>query len=117
MLRAAAIALALMGQAHASCVPANLGGTGSRLVYAENGAGCWVGWWCPSGDPQERWAKTPYIAAAVKSKCGLVGTRRELWAWVQKPSVAALKFGADPHTDAALRAVWWPERAKLDAVR
>lgn len=29
-MRAALLALALLGQAHASCLPANLGGTGSE---------------------------------------------------------------------------------------
>lgn len=107
----------VLGQAHASCIPANLGGTGSNLVYSENGRGCWVGWWCPAADPQTKWHAQPYIAAAVKSRCGLVGTRRDLWAWVQKPTVSGLRFGADPHTDPALRAVWWSERAKLEAVK
>lgn len=117
MIRAALIALALLGQAHASCIPANLGGTGSKLVYSENSKGCWVGWWCPGADPQEKWHKQPYIAAAVKSRCSLVGTRRDLWAWVQSPKVNSLRFGADPHTDPALLTVWWSERAKLEAVK
>ena len=118
IIYALVITCALLGQSHASCIPANLGGTGSKLIYSENGRGCWVGWWCPAADPNgSKWHAQPYIAAAVKSRCGLVGTRRDLWAWVQRPTVNGLRFGADPHTDPALRAVWWSERSKLEAVK
>lgn len=109
----------LAPQAWATCVPANLGGPGSQLVYSENGKGCWVGWWCPvpAADPQRPATYSPYVAVAVKSKCGLVGTRREFWAWVKSPDKDKLTFGADPWTDPGLRAVWFHEKAKLDAVK
>ncbi len=108
----------MLSASHASCIPSNLGGTGSKLVYSENGKGCWVGWWCPASDPNVgKWHPQPYIAAAVKSKCGLVGTRREFWAWVQNPKSSTLKFGLDPHNDPTLKAVWFSERSKLESVK
>ena len=104
--------------AQANCIPADLGGKGSKLVYSENGKGCWVGWWCPSTDPNMgKWHPQPYIAAAIKSKRGLVGTRREFWQWVQQPSSKNLTFGLDPHTDPALKVVWYSERSKLESVK
>ena len=43
--------------------------------------------------------------------------QRVVSAWLVNPSVDDLVFGADPHADAKLRAVWVPEVAKLDAVK
>jgi len=112
------VMLAFASAAGATCVPKDLGGPGSGLVYSENGKGCWVGWWCPApADPNGAQVYTPYVAVGLKSKCGLVGTRREFWAWVKTPDTKKLTFGADPWTDPALKAVWFHEKAKLDAVK
>lgn len=46
-----------------------------------------------------------------------VAMQRVVSAWLVNPSVDDLVFGSDPHADAKLRAVWVPERAKLDAVK
>lgn len=80
-----------------------------RWVVSDNPRGCWVGWWCPNG--------TPYIAAATKQQCGLVGVKRAVAAWVTSPSLDALTFGKDPFSDPELVDVWLPESSKLDAIR
>lgn len=109
--------LIILSPARGACVPADLGGPGSRLVFSENSRGCWVGWWCPAADPKQKWDATPYVAAALKSKCGLVGTRKAFWDWVAAPNTKALTFGLNPHTDPGLLAVWQPELAKLRAAQ
>jgi hypothetical protein len=80
-----------------------------RWVVSDNPRGCWAGWWCPDG--------TPYIAAATKQQCSLVGVKRAVAAWLTSPSLDALTFGGDPFADPVLRDVWVPESSKLDAIR
>lgn len=92
----------------AACYPAQMLGSGGVAVYSENAKGCWIGWRCKG-------VEAPYIAAAVKSKCGLVGTRKFIGAWIASPSLSALQFGSDPHTDPELKEVWYSERAKIPA--
>jgi hypothetical protein len=97
--------LALSASAGGACLPPSL----NQIAAGSNPRGDWVGWWCPSG--------RPYVAACLKSTCSLVGSKRAVAAWVSNPSEPPLTFGRDPHQDAELRAVWEPERAKLDALK
>lgn len=105
MKHLATLTLALAGAAHAACLPPAL----DKIAAGSNPRGDWVGWWCPNGHP--------YVAACLKSTCSLVGSKRAVATWLGNPSLDALTFGRDPHTDAAIRAVWAPERAKLDALK
>lgn len=103
--------MSAMEIAAGQCLPAiNPATHMPKWVVADNPRGCWAGWWCPG---QAR----PYIAAATKQQCSLVGVKRATAAWLSDPSAAALKFGADPHTDPALLAVWKPDEKLLEAVR
>ena len=56
-------------------------------------------------------------AAATKQQRSLVGVKRAVATWATSPDVAALTFGQNPHTDPTLRAVWEPERSKLDKLK
>jgi hypothetical protein len=105
------LAALLCSAAQAACLPAQLqGGTGSPMVVSYNKQGAWAGWWCPG-------ASLPYVAVVTADNLRNVAMQRVVTAWLMFPSTSDLAFGSDPHTDAALRAVWVPERAKLDAVK
>lgn len=95
-------------EAQAACLPPIGANLMPRWVVSENTKGCWAGWYCGS---------SLYVAAATKQQCSLVGVKRAVAAWATDPSVQALTFGQNPHTDPVLRAVWEPERAKLDALK
>lgn len=113
LIRMAAVVacMSIEGRAAAQCLPPiNAATHMPKWVVAENPRGCWVGWWCPD-------ATQPYIAAATKKQCSLVGVKRAAAAWLSDPDAAALKFGSDPHTDPALLAVWKPDEKLLEAVR
>lgn len=99
-------ALLLPFGAQADCLPPSL----FSIVTSSNTKGDWAGWWC---EGQE----LPYIVACPKAICTLVGSKRAVAAWINSPSLPALRFGANPHTDPALMAVWVPERALLDAIK
>ena len=100
-------ALLLPFGALADCMPpANL----LNIAASSNPRGDWIGWWCEGQG-------LPYIAVCPKSICTLVGNKRAVAAWLRSPSLDALKFGADPHTDPALRSVWGPERSLIDALK
>jgi len=106
------IALApMLSQAAApSCLPANVGGSGTAWVGNVNQAGMWVGWWCSRTEV--------YVAACTRSAClGQWAAHRLIALWLQSPSTDDLAFGADPYSDPKLRAVWVPDAAMLDAVR
>lgn len=106
-----AVAMAQCEVAAALCLPPISPVTHMpKWVVEDNPRGCWAGWWCPG-------AATPYIAAATKQQCSLVGVKRAAAAWLSDPDAAALKFGTDPHTDPALLAVWKPDEKLLEAVR
>lgn len=93
-----------------SCLPSNLGGTGSVWVGNTNAAGLWAGWWCSSTEF--------YVAACTRAMClGNVTAHRLALLWLRYPSLDDLFFGSDPRTDPTLRAVWTPDSALLDAVR
>lgn len=105
------IACLLFGAAQAACLPAQFkGGTGSQMVVSYNKQGAWAGWWCPG-------APLPYVAVITNQYLASIAMQRVVSAWLVNPSVDDLVFGSDPHADAALRAVWVLERAKLDAVK
>jgi len=105
------LAALFCGTAQAACLPAQIsGGTGSEMVVSYNKQGAWAGWWCPG-------ASLPYVAVVTTEHLKNVAMQRVVSAWLVNPSVDDLVFGPDPHTDAKLRAVWVPERAKLDAVK
>lgn len=99
--------LVLTATAHADCMPPL---NPMNIAASSNPRGDWIGWWCP-GQP------LPYVAACPKTICSYVGSKRAVAAWLRAPSLEVLRFGVDPHTDPALRAVWEPERAMLDAVK
>lgn len=109
-LTAAVLAVFFRPAFSAECLPSTLGGAGSQAVVSSNTKGDWAGWWCPGSD-------VPYIAACPRAVCSLVGSKRAVASWLSGPKVEGLTFGKNPHTDAALRAVWVPERAKLDALK
>lgn len=108
IIASAALLAASMAMAAPACLPPTSNGMPVWAV-SQNARGCWAGWWC-SKDVQ-------YIAAATKQQCNLVGVQRAVAAWLSAPTVEALAFGPDPATDPTLRAVWEPERAKLDTLR
>lgn len=93
-----------------TCLPSDLGGTGSVLIKSDNPRGCWAGWWCPGYD-------VPYVAAARRSICDGNVVKAVAAEWLSSPDIDALVFGQDPHSYQALLDIWVPERAKLDAVR
>ena len=104
-----AILVILAGPAWGICLPPVNPDTGMpKWVISDNPRGCWAGWWCEKG---------PYIAAATKQQCSLVGVKRAVAAWATAPSLDAMYFGKDPFADQELRDVWVPESAKLDAIR
>jgi hypothetical protein len=106
----AAIAAMLASSAHAaSCLPKQFSGAGSVAVTGENPKGCWAGWRCPNGKL--------VLLVAVKSVCDSASGRKTLSGWLNNPEANALTFGLDPFATPALRAVWEPERSKLDALR
>lgn len=116
MIRRALIWLALalapiLAQAAApSCLPSNVGGSGTAWVGNVNQAGMWVGWWCSRTEV--------YVAACTRSTClGSLAAHRLIALWLQSPGTDDLLFGSDPFSDAALRAVWVPDAKMLDAVR
>ena len=116
MIRRALIWLALalapiLAQASApSCLPSNVGGSGTAWVGNVNQVGMWVGWWCSSTEV--------YVAACTRSMClGSLAAHRLIALWLQSPGTDDLLFGSDPFSDAALRAVWVPDAKMLDAVR
>lgn len=93
-----------------SCLPANVGGSGTAWVGNVNQAGMWVGWWCSRTEV--------YVAACTRSAClGRWAAHRLIALWLQSPSTDDLAFGADPYSDPKLRAVWVQDAAMLDAVR
>lgn len=93
-----------------SCLPSNVGGTGTQWVANTNKAGMWAGWWC---SPTER-----YIAACTRAQClGSWAAHRVVTLWLMGPNVGDLFFGSDPFTDPALLAVWQQDAAMLEAVR
>lgn len=104
------IALMLVAStAQAACLPPlNTATLTPKWVVSDNARGCWAGWYCGS---------SLYIAAATKQQCSLVGVKRATAAWLTDPTTQALTFGTNPHTDPILKAVWEPERAKLDAIK
>jgi hypothetical protein len=95
------------------CLPSQIGGTGSRFVQSFNSLGAWAGFWCK--DEQGVW--TPRVVAITKQYTDNVTAWKTVSAFMQNPQAKLLTFGADPFTDAPLRAVWVPEVAKLDAVK
>lgn len=95
------------------CLPSQLGGTGSRFVQSFNSLGAWAGYWCK--DDQGIW--NARVVAITKQYTDNVTVWKTVSAFVQNPQAKLLTFGADPFTDATLRAVWVPEVAKLDAVK
>ena len=110
MKKLALTLLLCASQAQAACLPPISPQTlMPAMVTSDNPRGCWAGWKCPDG--------TLYIAAATARYCGLVGPKRLVAAWVTNPDASILTFGQNPHTDPVLRAVWEPERAKLDALK
>ena len=95
--------------AQAACLPPlNTQTLTPKWVVSDNARGCWAGWYC---------GESLYVAAATKQQCSLVGVKRAVATWATSPDVAALTFGQNPHTDPALRAVWEPERSKLDKLK
>lgn len=116
MIRRALIWLALvlvpiLCQAAApSCLPSNVGGTGTTWVANTNKQGMWAGWWCSH---TER-----YIVACTRAQClGSWAAHRVVTLWLMGPNLDDLFFGADPFSDPALLAVWQPDAAMLEAVR
>ena len=103
-----AAAMLVCMQAQAACLPPK--GDNDLPIWAvsQNPKGCWAAWRCPSG-------KT-YLVAVTKQQCGLVGVQRAAAAWLMAPDADALTFGADPWADPELRAVWVPEREKMDGL-
>ena len=94
---------------NAACLPPSLG----QIATGSNPRGDWVGWWCRA----ESGHVYPYVAACLKSTCSLVGSKRSVSAWLNHPTLDTLVFGSNPNTDAALLAVWAPDRSLLDAVK
>ena len=95
--------------AQAACLPPlNTQTLTPKWVVSDNARGCWAGWYC---------GESLYVAAATKQQCSLVGVKRSVASWLTNPSAQALTFGQNPHTDPTLKAVWEPERSKLDAVK
>ncbi len=108
-LCALALALAADAALAEKCLPPTNGLGMPKWVVRQNPKGCWAGWWCSP--------TTKYVAVATKAQCSTVGVQRAVAAWLMAPSAAPLGFGTSPYTDPALRAVWEPERALLDALR
>lgn len=94
-----------IASAHATCIPASL----SAVAANSNTKGDWVAWWCSPNDV--------YVAACIRAKCGLVGSKRAVAAWLRNPSTEALTFGPNPITDPALRAVWLPDAQMIIKTR
>lgn len=105
---ALAAALLATSAAQAFCLPPTHNGM-PQIAASQNAKGCWAGWWCS----RER----SYVIAATKQQCNLVGNKRAVAEWVMSPDPQRLPTGTDMLKHPTLKAIWVPERAKLDALR
>lgn len=109
------------GAAHAvdtvpyACLPAQIAGTGTRAAVSVNGKCTWAGWYCPGERmPQLMVIRNDAItsthrvllAAALGGELDLAGINDI------RSRLATGNVWSGP-----LHECWWPERAKLLAVR
>ena len=105
----AASLIATTAHAAPSCLPKQLGGSGTEFVSGDSPDGYWVAYWCSRAEL--------YVAACTRSKCSGFGAMHMVRLWLENPDTADLVFGADPFTAPALRKIWTPHRSKIDAIR
>ena len=105
----AALLIATAAHAAPSCLPKQLGGSGTEFVSGDNVRGYWVAYWCGHDEL--------YVAACTRAKCSGFGAMRLARLWLENPDTADLVFGADPFTDPVLRKIWTPYREKIYAMR
>jgi len=92
------------------CYPAQLGGSGSRAAWGVSlsPAQAWAGWWC-GGRMQ--------VIACTGSGC-LPDVAKRVMSTTSEILGAELKAARTEHIDSsALRAVWWPHMAEIQAVK
>jgi len=105
----AASLIATTAHAAPSCLPKQLGGSGTEFVSGDSPGGYWAAYWCGRDEL--------YVAACTRTKCSGFGAMRMVRLWLENPDTADLVFGADPFTAPALRKIWTPHRSKIDAMR
>lgn len=117
-MKTASILLAAMVSAfsvHAnsiSCLPSDLGGSGSVMVTSTNKVGKWVGWWCPG-------ESLAHIFACRTASCptgsALAAKFQRLWDYPNPATLNEMVY-ALPNAG-TLADVWKPELPKLLAVK
>lgn len=112
ILIAAMLAASCAQAGTATCLPSELGGTGSALAMGSNTVGRWAGWWCPG-------EAGPTVFACRKGAClPAADLSDKVQRLVSYPSVSTLwemtYTMASPDTVAD---VWKPDFAKLLAVK
>lgn len=105
----AALLIATTAHAAPSCLPKQLGGSGTEFVSGDNVRGYWVAYWCGHDEL--------YVAACTRAKCSGFGAMRLARLWLQNPDTSDMIFGADPFTYPELLAIWQPDKAIIDAIR
>ena len=105
----AALLIATAVHAAPSCLPNQLGGSGTEFVSGDNPDGYWAAYWCSHDEL--------YVAACTRAKCSGFGAMHMVRLWLESPDTADLTFGADPFADPALLKIWTPYREKIDAMR
>ena len=93
------------------CYPSQLGGTGSRAAWGVSlsPVQAWAGWWCNTSQLQ--------IVACAASGC-LPDVARRVISTTSDTLNVELRGARTEHIDSpALRAVWEPHAAEIDAVK
>ena len=81
----AALLIAALVHAAPSCLPKQLGGSGTEFVSGDNVRGYWVAYWCSRAEL--------YVAACTRAKCSGFGAMRMVRLWLENPDTADLVLG------------------------
>lgn len=97
-----------------TCMPKQLGGSGSSAILRSNSKGDFAAWYCPRD-------AMPSMIVCLKSTCSLAGSKRAIAAYVSRATTVGLNeamapYMKNPITDPELRTVWVPHAAEISAL-